>query len=67
MTRLLLINDMCRPSPGGFFHALSELVSIRIMVNQRARRNWTPFMNTFYISCPLLSMRKTWTSSAQTF
>ncbi|MBR1688799.1 MAG: hypothetical protein IJ710_09805 [Prevotella sp.] len=31
------------------------------------RRNWTPFMNTFYTSCLHLSMRKTWTSSVQTF
>lgn len=31
------------------------------------RRNWTLFMNTFYTSCLLLSMRKTWTISVQTF
>ena len=30
------------------------------------RRNWIPFMNTFYTSCLHLYMRKTWTSSVQT-
>ena len=31
------------------------------------RRNLTPFMSTFYTSCLHLCMRKTWTSSVQTF
>ncbi len=36
-------------------------------VRQKARRrNWIPYMNIFYTSCPLLSMRKTWTISVQT-
>ena len=42
------------------------MTSIRVRQKSR-RRNWIPFMNTFYTSCPLLSMRKTWMSSVQTF
>ena len=44
-----------------------ELTKETIKVRQKARRkNWIPFMNTFYTSCLLLYMRKTWTSSVQT-
>ena len=47
---------------------ISKALMTSIRFRQKAkRRNWTPFMNTFYTSCLLLSMRKTWTSSVQTF
>ena len=46
----------------------SRVLMTSIRVRQKARRkSWTPFMNTFYTSCPLLFTRKKWTSSAQTF
>ena len=41
------------------------MTSIRVRLKAR-RRNWIPFMNTFYTSCLHLYMRRTWTSSVQT-
>ena len=47
---------------------ISKALMTFIRVRQKAKRgNWTPFMNTFYTSCLLLSMRKTWTISVQIF
>ena len=47
---------------------ISKVLMTFIRVRQKARRrNWIPFMNTFYTSCLLLYTRKTWTSSVQTF
>ncbi len=44
----------------------SRVLMTSTKVRQKARRrNWTPFMNTFYTSCLHLYMRKTWTSSVQ--
>ena len=45
----------------------SKVLMTSTKVRQKARRrNWTPFMNTFYTSCLHLYMRRTWTSSVQT-
>ena len=41
------------------------MTSTKVRLKAR-RKNWIPFMNTFYTSCLLLSMKKTWTSSVQT-
>ena len=46
---------------------VSRALMTFIRVRQKTKGgNWTPFMNTFYTSCLLLFMRKTWASSVQT-